>query len=739
MKNVLFSFLGLISYFNISILALNIKVVNEKEINTKLTGTIKDVEHIIFFMQENRPFDHYFGTLSGVRGFDDRAHPPILSTFNNIFFQPVDKNNLTKYQLPWHADTNRTSATCMDAPEMGFEVDTAMWNKGKMDSWNTERDQGMGMAYFKREDLPYYFALAEEFTIGDQYFQSTFTETDPNRLFFFTGSNGKSANWTSEILDNTIPDEGLPWITTAEILEKNNITWKVFQEEDNFGDNGFQWFSSFMNSKEGEPLYEKGMKNVQNLAKDFGRFIDEGKLPQVSFIVAPRNLSEHANAHPAAGEDLTARIIKELSLRPEVYKKSVFILNYDEGGQFFDHHWTPTPPATPEEGKSTVDVNDEIVVNKFSTKGSLPMGMGFRVPLIIVSPWTRGGYVVSEVFDHTSCLRFLEKRFDIEIPTISKWRRSVAGDLTSAFDFKNPNYTFPNLPSTVGYADDSIIQCDTLPKPEIPVEQSIPKQEPGTRKARQLPYEFEIIDTISEDKKTLNLRFFAKGESGGAFQLYDFINPKNAPRKYTLHGKSTLEDSLNIGEKYDFSVHGPNGFVRRFTGKSNHDSCILEDVYSSIENGKIYIEIKNKFEKLCNFSYKDNAYNSIKELVSETLHEKQSKLIEIDVTNSGNWYDVSISIGSRNLNDERYLNNEQYYRRLMGRIERINGTGDPANINPLYHFVVPKTIIKSSYFLASRYAKGHRKNKDTYKCHKDSSSYMCRNEEHFGFLKLFMK
>ena len=183
-------------------------------------------------MQENRPFDFYYGTMNGVRGFSDRTAVKLPSG-KPAFYQPINQNNLSQYMLPWHADPSTTSSICMSAPDMNYPTDIAMWHGGRGDSWNTARSPGMGMAYFTRADMPYYHALADTFTIGDQYFQSTFTQTCPNRLHHFSGSNGLSVNQTP-FLDNSEPNPGHTWITMAEVLEEAGISWKTYQQEDNF-------------------------------------------------------------------------------------------------------------------------------------------------------------------------------------------------------------------------------------------------------------------------------------------------------------------------------------------------------------------------------------------------------------------------------------------------------------------------------------------------------------------------
>lgn len=287
------------------------------------------IEHVIIFMQENRPFDHYFGKLKGVRGFNDRATVPMRSGLN-AFYQPIDQSNLDEYMLPFRADSNKTNAMCMPAPEMYYPTDIAMWNSGRMDAWNTARYAGMGMSYFTREDLPYYYALYDNFACGDHYYQSTFTSTNPNRMMFFSGSNGLSVGQPA-VLENDEPRPGWNWTTMGEILEASNTTWKVYQQLDNFDDNAFAWFASYQQARPGDALFDKGMARQRNAIEAFSWDLGNNSLPAVSWVIAPTRKSEHATNHPCAGEDYTARLLAALAAYPEIYAKSAFILNYDEG------------------------------------------------------------------------------------------------------------------------------------------------------------------------------------------------------------------------------------------------------------------------------------------------------------------------------------------------------------------------------------------------------------------------
>eukprot|EP01034_Spumella_vulgaris_P040320 gene40320-49862_t len=239
----------------------------------------------------------------------------------------------------------------------------------------------MGMSYFKRKDLEYYYTLYDNFAVADQYFQSTFTMTNPNRMHLFAGGNGLSSGHDA-VLNNDEPRPGYNWTTVAESLEAIGVSWKVYQQVDNFDDNAFAWFANFQKARPGDALFEKGMKRYKSVIVEFENDLTNGTLPQVSLMIAPARKAEHATHHPCAGEDLTARILATLQRHPDVYAKSAFILNYDEGGQFFDHHWVPTPPLSNAEGKSTVTVEGEVNRNVM-TEVPAPIGLGFRVPAII--------------------------------------------------------------------------------------------------------------------------------------------------------------------------------------------------------------------------------------------------------------------------------------------------------------------------------------------------------------------
>ena len=166
-----------------------------------------------------------------------------------------------------------------------------------------------------------------------------------------------------------------------------------------------------------------------------------------------------------------------------LWSKTALFLTFDENGGFFDHVAPITSPmGTPGEYVTAPAVPDPSVVGNPPISG--PIGLGFRVPMLIVSPYSRGGFVSSELFDHTSVLRFLETRFGAEVPNLSAWRRSAVGDLTAAFNFAAPDASVPNLPSPVSAIPQIVEECaaslvGTIPY-TVPNPQTLPTQENGS-------------------------------------------------------------------------------------------------------------------------------------------------------------------------------------------------------------------------------------------------------------------
>lgn len=401
----------------------------------------------------------------------------------------------------------------------------------------------------------------------------------------------------------------------------------------------------------GSALYDKGMARVDDLIAAFDSDMADGTLPQVSWIVGPANVSEHATWWPSAGEDFTARILKVLAQHPDVYGKMAFILDYDEGGQFFDHAWTPTPPVQqPEYGISTVTTKGEV------TALNLPIGLGFRVPLLVISPWSRGKGVVSEVFDHTSVVRFVEERFNVTCPNISPWRRVVAGNLMSAFNFSSYDASWPSdLPDTSKYVQQASEECSTLPAPEIPAKQNFPTQEPGTRFSRALPYQFLVSDTVNSTNVTIIINNV--GTAGSAFMSYDIYNQKAvSPRQYAAEPATSIIAAQPLqaatGSAYAFALHGPNGFLRSFIGDvaagqgfGMHVSAAVTYIVSSPGAGFVRITMSNdgSSPSTANFTITDNVYNISGSPWFYTVKPGASQILDMNMSTVGHWYDFTVT------------------------------------------------------------------------------------------------
>jgi len=434
------------------------------------SGSLGDIKHVVLLMQENRSFDHYFGTLAGVRGFDD-PNALTLSTGRSAFYQP-DVKNPNGYLLPFHLDTRASSAQKIPSTSHAWEVQHEAWNGGKMDQWLAAHRKADGdhgpycMGYYTRADIPFQFALAEAFTLCDAYHCSVLGPTWPNRMMWMTGTIDPDGKNRGPIIKNkTTPPGGYTWTTYAERLEAAGVSWKVYQQEDNYACNVLEEFKVFQNAPKNSPLYLKGM--VRGAEGQFEYDAINDKLPTVSWIIPTSTQSEHPDYMPADGAAFVAGKLDAIAANPDVWAKTAFILNYDENDGIFDHVPPPVPPSgTP---------------NEFIDK--LPVGAGFRVPCIIVSPWTAGGYVCSQLFDHTSVLQFLEQFTGVRETNISDWRRATFGDLSAAFRFNDVTKKPPDLPDTTGPATLAKYEADKLPKPVLPsAEQQAPQQEKGHRR-----------------------------------------------------------------------------------------------------------------------------------------------------------------------------------------------------------------------------------------------------------------
>ncbi len=542
------------------------------------SGTIADVKHVVILMQENRSFDHYFGTLRGVRGFGDRQ---ALSYQNGttVFQQPDKARTDLGYLLPY----NLTDQIDGDL-DHSWAGDHEARNGGLWNNWVPAKTEET-MGYFTRDEIPFQYALADAFTICDGYHQAIMAPTSPNRMYFWTGT---SSGWTSNPDDYTVdfgPDAGTAEVTTyPELLQKAGVSWQVYTN-DQVGDSG-SYPDYFLGDYGDNPLWFYQQYNTTNspqggagvlaargavtpwqtnagappLSKTHAAYVlssfindvKSNKLPQVSWIVAPAGYCEHPSYTPDYGAHYVNTVIQTLFSNPDLWRNTALFITYDEHDGFFDHQLPPFPEAS---------VTDEYI-------DALPIGPGTRVPMLICSPWTRGGYVDSNVYDHTSMLQFLAAWTGAKPANVTPWRASVTGDLTTAFDFRHPDFSIPKIPTLdQTWALTQLTGGSTAPPAEGA--QEMPTQEPGTRPHRPTNYQLHADVTVNRTTSQVTAALTNTGKVGASFSIYpdELLTFAATPVTVLPHSPGAyVWNAALTGGKYAFSVYGPDGFLTSFAG-----------------------------------------------------------------------------------------------------------------------------------------------------------------------------
>ncbi|ADV81018.1 phosphocholine-specific phospholipase C [Terriglobus saanensis] len=661
------------------------------------TGTIQDVEHVVILMQENRSFDHYFGTLRGVRGFGD-PRPAPLPNGQSVWHQPVAAVKTkryharglspdAKYVLPFYLNPKRTTEF-QAGTDHGWSSGHLAWNDGRYDQWVNQKQDVLTMGYLKRQDVSFHYALADAFTLCDAYFCSTHSNTCPNRIYLWSGTidarnaMGKKPNGPG--LEERAKTNGYTWTTYPERLQQAGVSWKVYQggtgvpgtPTDNYTDNSLEFFAQYQvqeGASPASPLVRQGVSS-QTL-RDLRSDVEKGTLPQVSWVVAPYKYCEHPEASPTDGAYFISQVMEALTADPDVWSKTAFLINYDENDGLFDHIIPPMPPKTNAAGQSGMvsadlreSLQDEFLdLDKYPHEmhplvpgadpgGLQPIGLGPRVPMLVLSPWSTGGWVCSQVFDHTSVLQFLENRFHVEEPNISKWRRAVCGDLTAAFDFSNAgptrNASFP-VPAPM----------KSLHHPyQVPPQQLMPQQEPGTRPARALPYRIETQCHVASGRVTLDL--VNRGSVGAAFYVFDAKRAEAEPRRYTVSSGDTLSDFWELSSGFDLLVHGPNGYLVH--QKGTLDTVQPEVTLQHEEAGlSLKIAVRNPKTQAITVNLAE-AYAGSHQTQVVQAHGNITTEIPLKATDG--WFDVSLTLEE----DAGFL------RRFAGHVE----DGKPSTSDP---------------------------------------------------------
>ncbi len=544
-------------------------------------GTIDDVEHVVVLMQENRSFDHYYGTMAGVRGYGDRARLRLPSG-GDVFAQPARGGRVP----PFRIDTSRVDGQDLGELPHDWNSTHRAWNGGAYDGWISAKSP-MTMGYFTQDDIPFQRALASAFTLCDNYFCSVQGPTQPNRLFHWTGTIDPEGRAGGPATRN--PPDYQPvyhWTTYPERLQAAGISWQVYANDEtrgvpegfvgDYGTNPLWFFPAYHESLKAADPAQRQLAARANLRFEFAPDSGRGKevdhvlsqfigdcaddaLPAVSWIVAPYGYCEHPAARPVDGAAYVQRVLKALWDNPKLWESTVVLINYDENDGFFDHVVPPAaPPGTPGELLPGFEAAHGVL-----SGSPVPIGLGPRVPMTVISPWSHGGWINSQVFDHTSVLRFLEVWTGVKEPNISAWRRAICGDLTSCFDFRTPDTTIPLLPDANTLRAEADQTQPKLPKPTVPRAGAMPSQDPGTAKARALPY--QPVASISAGAGSLTLRMANQGAEALQLAAYAY-HQAGASQRFDVPGRGSASGSVAFVAAYDLAVHGPNGFLVEAAG-----------------------------------------------------------------------------------------------------------------------------------------------------------------------------
>lgn len=778
-------------------------------IDPKIGSTFLDAEHVVFLMQENRSFDHAFGTLKGVRGFNN----PRAITLPNQYPVWLQSNKKGETYAPFRLNIKDTKATWMSALPHSWENQVDARNNGRYDGWLEAKRSGhkayadlpLTMGYYNREDIPFYYSLADAFTVCDHNFCSVLTGTSPNRCFFWTGKirekqeESSLAHHSNDYIDGS---ERVSWSTFPERLSKHGVDWKIYQnelsvgvgfedEEDswlsNFTDNDMEFFKQyhvkrhpehlvylrkakteletrlkekadaklqeklqFVNKEidflEQNPL-EKLTSEQQDLHKrafvtnrndpdfhtletltyddngtqrttkipkgdvlhQFRADVDAGKLPTVSWLVAPSNFSDHPGA-PWYGAWYLSESIDILTKNPEVWKKTIFILTYDENDGYFDHlpPFVAPNPKDPASGKisKSLDSSAEYIYKGENSERESSVGLGFRVPMVVVSPWSRGGYVNSQTFDHTSSIQFLEHFLThktgkkIYEDNISSWRRSLCGDLTSVFrPYNGEHIPLPKAVERMPFLEsihkakfaklpDNFKNLDKAAIGEIlknPLRNpNLPQQEPGIKPANAIPYELYAHAAMDHVNKQLNIdftagnAFFGDKAKGAGFIVYSGDKNWN----FTVDAGDTIDYKWPLADfkegNYDLRVYSSNGFYRRYTGNAQDPEIAVSLRYQSEKdgrrvNGNVLLHIRRLAKgNPIKLTITDNSYK--KPVLKAVLNKNQEEIfIPIDLKASHSWYDFTVTAEK----------NDRYSQQFAGHVEHSKESfTDPLMGNP---------------------------------------------------------
>ncbi len=452
-------------------------IVGTAPVNVDNPQGINQINHIIFMAQENRGFEHYFGAMRqywAANGIPDQAFdgwPQFNPTTGAPPLQAPAPTNLScDPSLPPPSDCTITNNSPAIAPfhmvSMCEENPSPFWNEDHVD-WNlsnplsatpavdgyvwtaahdartnqppfTDVNGTRVMSYYDGTDLPYYYFMASSFATSDRWFSPLMSRTQANRMYMVAATSAGHVY--------PLPQGGAPLSnqTIFDLLQAAGVSWKAYVTDLTYATPPVQDSSVSM--------FATGGKYPQNIVpvSQFLTDLSGGTLPSVAFI--DPGLDSGMDEHPGlddnapggnvqTGSHFVSTLINGL-MQSSYWSDSVFILTFDEFGGFYDH--VPPQPAMSPDGIKPSDLQPGDICDQGTTGPTCDfVYTGFRVPLIVVSPFTKKNYVSHTVADYTAWLKFVETRFNL--PSLTK-RDAAQMDMTEFFDFVNVPWKTPPTP-----------------------------------------------------------------------------------------------------------------------------------------------------------------------------------------------------------------------------------------------------------------------------------------------------
>lgn len=571
------------------------------------------------------------------------------------------------------------------------------WDHGRLGHWAAAK-HNHALGYYRRADIPFQYALADAFTICDAYHAAIQTGTNSNRVFLWTGGNDPQARAGGPVIGNSHDNFAelggfagpYHWGTYVQALQHAGVSWQIYQDmADNFTDNPLAGFAAFRQAYSAAPGHDPQLRARGVSTRGLALLREDvlgGRLPAVSYIIADAAGSEHPDpSSPAQGAAYTARVLDALTADPAVWSRTALLVMFDENDGFFDHMPPPAPPSPDARatggfaGASTVATDDdyhrhpapgEQKVDLPELRGR-PYGLGPRVPMYVVSPWSRGGWVDSQVYDHTSVLRLLERRFGVPAPEITPWRRAVCGDLTNAFDFRQTDArpfaaALPDVGATAARA--AALREHALPP--LPATLQPPEQPFGVRRSRGLPYRPSVELTYLPERGEVNLRM-ANAGAAAVLHVYDRFDLAAIPRRYTVGNDATVDGTWTTYDgRYDLWLPGPNGFHRHYRGDVGAPLLVAEIARDPNDCTCMLLSLRHGGSTAVQLELQPGAYAAAQPRERLRLAPGITEQRRWKAAATGGWYDL-------------WVHHDGAAQRLAGRIETgADSVSDPAMGGP---------------------------------------------------------